>query len=64
MRKSQHAYFKAIKASKSDGSYIDTRALLETSKAAEKDFDNTIVEIMELQAKEQQPQIFNDDTKQ
>ena len=61
MRRAQYAYFKQVKANKTNGAaYVDTLPLLNESKAAERAFDNKIKQQLELEALAKQPQFeFN-----
>lgn len=59
MRKAQSNYFKQVRANKNNGlAWTDPMPLLTASRDAEKAFDKKIVELIELEAKEQQPELF------
>lgn len=58
MRRAQSAYFKQVKANKTNGAaYVDTLPLLNHSKASEKALDKKILELLELDKKAQQPEL-------
>jgi hypothetical protein len=59
MRIGQQAYFRAVRESKKPGGvYVDTYALLDKSRKAETEFDNTIVEVNEFEKEKAQPGLF------
>jgi hypothetical protein len=59
LRKAQHAYFSQVKANKTNkAAWIDPHELLTASKAAEKAFDCKILELIEIEKKAAQPELF------
>ncbi len=59
MRKAQSNYFKQVRSNKTKGAvWVDPMPLLDVSKKAEKDFDDKLKELLELDKKAVSPELF------